>query len=131
MLLLQFRDLAAGLPFGLGLLGVVVAAAAHGRGRGGQKAGDDCEAERRLQAVPERGGDQVGEERRPGQHRVGVGGQRLQRFGPDQVLDRVVAEEGGEEDRDRRRLADPVSDVGGYAVGVEAAAPWSASPRPG
>ncbi len=33
-----------------------------------------------------------------------MGGDRGQRFRSDQVLDRVVAEEGGEEDRDRWRL---------------------------
>src|ERR1700709_215908 len=98
MLLLQFRDLTAGLALGSGLLGVVIATPAQRRGRGGDQAGDDREAERRVQPVPERGRDQPRKEGRPGQHGVGMRRQRSQRLGPDQVLDRVVAEEGGEED---------------------------------
>ena len=104
MLLLQLRDLGrAGRGVGR-LLGVVVLAAAQQRGGGGDEAGDDGEGEGGVEPVAEGARDQVREEGLPGQRGVGVGRQRRQRFGPDQVLDRVVAEEGGEEDRDRRRL---------------------------
>jgi hypothetical protein len=95
---------------------VVVAATAERRSRGGDEAGDDGEGERRVEAVAEWGGDQFGEEGRAGEGRVRVRGQCRQGFGPDQVLDRVVAEEGGEEDRDRRHLGGVVGRAGGDAV---------------
>jgi hypothetical protein len=78
------------------------------RGRGGDEAGDDGEGEGDVESVAEGSGDQVWEEAGAGEYGMGVGRQRGQRFGANQVLDRVVAEEGGEEDRDRRRLATPI-----------------------
>jgi len=60
-----------------------------------------------VQAVAEGAGDQVGEEPVADQHGAVVGRQRVQRTRTQQVLDRVVAEEGGEQDRHRRQRRHP------------------------
>ena len=44
-------------------------------------------------------------------------GQLAQRVGADEVLDRVVAEEGGEQRGDRREVGDAVGHAGRHAVG--------------
>src|SRR6202012_5542984 len=110
MLLLQLRDL--GWPDrGLGwLLGVVVLAAAQQRGGGGDETGDDREGEGGVETVAERARDQLRDEGLAGERGVGMVREVREDFGADQVLDRVVAEEGGEEDRDRRRFAGVVGD---------------------
>src|SRR3954453_15229996 len=81
-----------------------LAAAAHQRRDGGDQAGDDRERERGVQAVAERRGDQVGEEPRPGEQRVVVRREPGQHVRTQQVLDRVVAQEGREEARYGRQL---------------------------
>src|SRR6476659_4963249 len=63
MLFLQLRDLRRGARRPIRLVGVVVAPAAQERGGGCDQAGDDREDEGGLETVPERAGDQVGEER--------------------------------------------------------------------
>src|SRR6187455_2405630 len=94
MLFLQSRDLGPGR---LGLIGVVVAAAAEQGCAGGDQAGEDGEGEGRGQAVAERPGDQMGKEGVPGQSGLLLRRQRGEHVGPDQVLDRVVAQEGREQ----------------------------------
>ena len=64
MLFLQFLKMPARGRFDGRLVGVVVAAAAQQRGRGGDQAGDDGEGEGGVEAVAERAGDQVREEAR-------------------------------------------------------------------
>src|SRR4051794_38601008 len=86
-------------------LAVVEDAAAQRRGRGGHEAGDDRERERGVQAVPERLRDQLREEVLPGEHGAVVQRDRVQRVRAHEALDRVVAEKGGEQDRDRRSAA--------------------------
>src|SRR6185437_9610423 len=76
------------------LLGMLVAAAAQERRRGGNEAGEDRERERLVQAGAEGPGDEVREERRAGDHGPVVRRQRGQRVRAEQVLDRFVAEEG-------------------------------------
>src|ERR1700709_2206027 len=103
--LLQFADRwGRGGLLRLARLGVGVAAAAGQRGGGGDKGGADREGERGVEPVAERSGDQVGEEGVAGERRLRLLRQRVQGLAAEQVFDRVVAEEGGEEDRDRRRL---------------------------
>src|SRR6185437_1513743 len=105
----------------LARLGVGVAPAPHQRGARGDQAGDDGEAEGGVEAVAERLRDQAREEAVAGQHRLGVLRQLVQGPGADQVFDRVVAEEGGEEHRDRGRFADFVRFRVTDAVRFEAA----------
>ena len=70
-----------------------------------------------MQAGPERRADQTGEEAAPGE-RVLLGQRELaQGVGTDQVLDRVVAEEGGEQGGDRRQVGGAFGHAGGHAVG--------------
>src|SRR5690242_20773990 len=87
---------------------VLIAAAAHQRGERGHETGADRERERLVQAAAERRGDEMREERvaRDG-CAVGraQGGERVR---PEQVLDGVVAEEGSEQDRDRRQVGHAV-----------------------
>src|SRR3954465_976328 len=80
-------------------LAVVEDASAQRRCRGRHEAGDDRERERRVQAAAERLGDQLREEVRAGQHRAVVQRDRAEGVRADEALDRVVAEEGGEQDR--------------------------------
>ena len=100
-------------------LDVFVAPAAQHGGAGRDQAGDDREQEGRVQAVAEGRGDQVGEEGMAGEDRLGVCAQPAQRVGPYKLLDRVVAEEGGEQDRDRRRMCDASCDIRGQPVGLQ------------
>src|SRR4051812_6036026 len=93
------------------------AAAAHGRRGRGDEAGDHREGERRVEPVAERPGDEGGEERVTGHDRLAVRGQRGEHVRVDQVLHRVVAEEGGEQDRHRREGADGLRPGGGGARG--------------
>ena len=98
---------------------VQVHAAAHQRGRRGDQAGEDREREGRVQAVAERPGDQLREERPAGEDRPVVSRDRREHLRAGQVVDRVVAEEGGEQDRDRRRASDRLRAGRGDAVGLE------------
>src|SRR6202050_1546192 len=79
------------------LLDVLVLAAAQQRGAGGDEAGDDREQEGLVQARAKRRGDQLREEREPGERPAAGGRQRGEHMRPDEVFDRVVAEEGGEQ----------------------------------
>src|SRR4029453_3115987 len=85
------------------LLLVDHAPAAQQRGGGGDQAGDDREGEGGVEAVLERPRDEVGEEGAAGQRRLVVRGEPPEHVRAEQVLDRVVAQEGGEEDRHRRQ----------------------------
>src|SRR6185312_12580829 len=76
-----------------GLVGVLVAPAAHQRGRRRDQARADREREGRVEAGLEGPRDQVGEEGLARDHRLVVGAQRGERVRAEEVLDRVVAEE--------------------------------------
>jgi len=69
--------------------------------------------------VAERPGDEGGEEHVAGHDRLAVRGQRGEHVRVDQVLHRVVAEEGGEQDRHRREVADGLRRGGRHAVDLE------------
>src|SRR5919109_1059052 len=103
------------------LLTVVVAAAAHERRRGGNQTRDDREREGHVQSRVEGPGDQLRGERGPGQHVAIGGGKARESGGADEVLDRVVAEERREQDRDRRKLRNPVRGRVRDAVGLQPA----------
>src|SRR3954451_1406655 len=90
----------------LRLVGVLVAAAAHQRSGGRHQTGDDRERERRMQTVAERAGDQVGEKGPARDHGAVVRAESRKSVRADEVLDRVVAQEGGEQDRDGRQVRD-------------------------
>ncbi|MFD7442982.1 hypothetical protein [Streptomyces sp. NPDC059909] len=67
-------------------------------------------------------GDQVREEVPPGQD-GGVGRRQVAEHGrAEELLDGIVAEEGGEQDLDRRQRCDGVCGWGGYVLGGEAGA---------
>ena len=85
--------------------GVVIPAASQQRCGRGDQAGEDREGERLVQAAAKRRGDQVGKERAPGERRPVGSRERGEHMGAQQVLDRVVAEERGEQARDRRQVA--------------------------
>ena len=70
--------------------------------------------------MAERRRDQGGEERVARQGRLAVRRQRAEHVRADEVLDRVVAQEGGEQDRDRRQLPDGVRGARRDAIGLEA-----------
>src|SRR5436190_14954086 len=74
------------------------AAAAHGRGGSRDEARHHREGECGVQAVAERRRDQRGEEAVARQGRLAVCRQRAENVGADEMLDRVVAKEGGEQD---------------------------------
>src|SRR3954452_6132529 len=78
-----------------GLLRVLVSPTTHQRGRRRDQAGADRERECPVQARLEGARDQVREEELARDHRLVVRAQRAQRVRADEVLDRVVAEEGG------------------------------------
>src|SRR4051812_14763617 len=83
---------------GLGRLVVVDhAPAAQQRGAGRDQARDDREEEGGVQPVLEGPGDEVGEERAARQRRLVVRGEAGEHVRAQQVLDRVVAQEGGEQ----------------------------------
>src|SRR4051794_23668984 len=88
-------------------LAVMEAAAAQQRRRGGDQARDDREREGRVQAVLEGPGDELREEARAGDGRLVGRRERVQRVRAEQALDRVVAQERGEQDRDRRQGGRP------------------------
>ena len=91
---------------------VLVAAAAQQRGRR-RRPGRRRSRTRtpRRSPVAERPGDQVREEGAAGERARGRAPRaRPARALPSEVLDRVVAEEGGEQDRDRRRVRDALRD---------------------
>src|ERR1700744_4081275 len=81
------------------------------------------DAEDDDEAVVERRRDQFGEEVLAGEEGAALVGDRAERaFDREQVVDRVDAEEGGEERRDRRQGGDVVRDgrfdpVGGQPAG--------------
>src|SRR5271166_4754209 len=75
-------------------------------GDGGDHVGRDRELERHPETVMERGGDQVREELAPGHVDGMPGGQVRQQLRAEQLLHRVVAEEGREQDADRRQVGD-------------------------
>src|SRR6201999_3745244 len=96
------------------------ALAGEQRGEGGDDAGGDREPERDGQAVLERVGDHRREEVPPSQ----VGGVRRRQvvqLRPEQLLDRVVAQEGGEQYADRGQVADRAGGRDGDAVAGQAA----------
>ena len=72
---------------------------------------------------PVRNGPEISsrEEAAPGHDRVAVRRQRGKHVRPGQVLDRVVAEERGEQHRDRRRVPDTCAALAGST-------PWACSP---
>ncbi len=103
-----------------------VAAAAQGRGQNGDSGHDGGEGEGQVHAVGEGLFDQLGEERAAGDVRGLAGRQVLQRSGgAEQLLDRVVAQEGREEAADRRLVGHDVgragSDPGGDEPAVQVA----------
>src|SRR5438067_1404197 len=75
------------------LVGMPVASATHQRCGRGDEAGDDRERERLLKSRAEWRRDEMREERPPGDGRLRVGAQAGEHVRPEQVLDRVVAEE--------------------------------------
>src|SRR6185437_12744822 len=81
------------------------APAGQRRGDGGDHAGRDGEPEGHPETAVERRGDQVREELPPGQV-GGVGRGQLMEQRTEQLLYRVVAEEGGEQHADRGKVRD-------------------------
>ena len=78
---------------------------ARPRGRRGDEADDDRERERLVEAVAEGAGDQPARRSCGPRCAAAFAAERWERTcGPDQRRRRVVAEEGGEEHRDRREL---------------------------
>ena len=90
--------------FGRRGLGVLRTARRAERRRRRDQAGDDRERERRVQAGAERAEISCGKNVRPVSDRLAVRRQRGEHVRADEVLDRVVAEERGEQDRHRRQL---------------------------
>src|SRR5215469_303674 len=91
------------------------APAGQRRGGGGDHAGRDGEPEGHAQAAVERRGDQVREELSPG-HVGGVRGGQVRQQRAEQLLHRVVAEEGGEQHADRGQVRELRGLGGGYAL---------------
>ncbi len=90
------------LADGSALVVDAMAAARPGCRRGDQA--DDCGKREGLrQAHMEGPGNELREEGVTGQRRAIRGGEMIEHAGPEQGLDRVVAEERREEDRDRRQ----------------------------
>src|ERR1051326_6734400 len=87
---------------------VLIAPAAHQRGERGHQAGGYREREGLVQSGAARRRDEMGEERVARDRGAIGGGERGERMRPEQVLDRVVAEECREQDRDRRQVGNAV-----------------------